>query len=474
MSKFKPNRRVYKPAISGSSSSSALALEEPPVVAAEAAIPLPVEATRPVQRAALNFTMLFLFFRISFLHEFLTSKIGIDLHLLMLIGGISFLAALLTGRLMSAVRDRIATLWLIFALCLFGATLFSSWRGGSLPVLSDYLRTTLPLAVLIPVVAQTKEDVIKIVKTIGWAGTAVIALGFTSKSIIDGRIVLLSASSIGDSNDYAAYLLFVLPVVAYLFYGMNRSPFLKLLGLVVIPAGMFQILSSGSRGAVVGIAATLLLVVVFGKPKVKIAILLGVPAFALLAIPFIPGKSAERFASLFESAAADKTDAAASSEARRRLLEQSITLTLQHPLFGVGPGQFMDSESGLAKASGERGMWHQTHNTYTQVSSECGIPALLVFLTVMGTTWKRLWRTTKAPDPILAAIAQVVLISMLSYAVCVFFLSHAYDFPLVVSSGLAIAIYRLVPSLNEATGQMGSAVGSPFVRMATRFKRAEA
>lgn len=468
MSQFKPNRRAYQPAISGSSSSGALALEELPVAAANAAIPLPVEAVRPAQRAALNFTMLFLFFRISFLHEFLTSKIGIDLHLLMLIGGISFLAALLTGRLMAAVKDRIAILWLVFALCLFCATLFSSWRGGSLPVLSDYLRTTLPLAVLIPVVAQTKEDVIKVVKTIGWAGTAVIALGFTSKSIVDGRIVLLSASSIGDSNDYAAYLIFVLPIVVYLFYGMNRSPFLKVLGLLVIPAGMFQILSSGSRGGLVGVAATLLLVVVLGRPKVKIAILLGIPAFALLAIPFIPGKSAERFASLFRSAGDDKTDATASSEARRRLLEQSITLTLHNPVFGVGPGQFMDSESGLAKSSGERGMWHQTHNTYTQVSSECGIPALLVFLAVIGTTLKRLWLTTKAPDPVLAAIAQVVLVSMLSYAVCVFFLSHAYDFPLVVSSGLAIAIYRLVPGWAEATRQMGSALVQPVRRMVIR------
>ena len=452
MSQFKPNRRAYKPAVSGSSSSGALALEERPATAARAAISLPSEAARPassLQRAALQFTMLFLFFRISFLHEFTASEIRIDLHLLMVIGSISILTALLAGGLMSAAKDRIATLWLIFALCLFCATLFSSWRGGSYPVFSDYLRTTLPLAILIPAVAHTKEDVIKAMKTVGWAGTAVIALGFTSKSIIDGRIVLLKAGSIGDSNDYAAYLIFVFPAVVYLFYGMNRNPFLRALGFLVIPAGIFQILSSGSRGAVVGMAATLLLVVVIAKPKVKIAILLGVPTFALLAIPFIPGKSAERFASLFKSAADDKTDATASSEARRRLLEQSITLTLQHPVFGVGPGQFMDSESGLASASGQRGMWHETHNTYTQVSSECGIPALILFLAAIGTTWKRLWRTTKAPDPVLAAIAQVVLISMLSYAICVFFLSHAYDFPLLVSSGLAIAIYRLVPGQDQ-------------------------
>ena len=460
MSQFKPSRQAYKPVRLSSFSSGALALEEPPSPDTgsvrdrpEALAETSAQPASSVERAALHFTMLFLFFRISFAHEFLTSKIHIDLHLLMLLGGASFLTALLTGKLLSAARDRIATLWLLFALCMFCATIFSSWRGGSLPLLFEYFRTALPLVLLIPAVAHTKQDIIKLVKTVGWAGIAVIALGFSTKTILDGRIVLSDASSIGDSNDYAAYLIFVFPVVLYFLYGINRNPFLKALGLVVIPGGVFQILSSGSRGGLVGIAATLLLVVIMGSPRVKIALLLGVPTLAMLAIPFIPGKAADRFASLFKSAAEDKTDATASSEARRRLLEQSLTLTMEHPVLGVGPGQFMDSESGLANASGVKGMWHQTHNTYTQVSSECGLPALLFFLAAIITTLKRLWRTTKAPDPVLAAIAQVVLISTFGFAVCVTFLSHAYDFPLIVTSGLAIAITRLVPRSNEDAGQ---------------------
>ena len=104
-------------------------------------------------------------------------------------------------------------------------------------------------------------------------------------------------------------------------------------------------------------------------------------------------------------------------------------------------------------------MWHQTHNTYTQVSSECGIPALILFLIAIGTTLRRLWRTTKAPDPLLAGIAQVVLTSTFGFAVCVFFLSHAYDFPLIVTSGLAIAINRLLPAGSEYERQTGGAIG---------------
>jgi len=33
-----------------------------------------------------------------------------------------------------------------------------------------------------------------------------------------------------------------------------------------------------------------------------------------------------------------------------------------------------------AKAAGEHGNWHETHNTYTEISGECGIPALIFAL----------------------------------------------------------------------------------------------
>ena len=322
-----------------------------------------------MQRIALRFTMLFLFFRISFLHEFITGKIRIDLHMLMLLGILSLVTAFLTGRLTIALGTRTAKLWMGYAFCLFLATAGSSWRGGSLPLLMEYARTNLPLLLLIPAVTYSIDDLLKIVKTIGWAGVATIGLGFSNKVIVDGRMILMNAASIGDSNDYAAYIIFVFPFVMFLLFGRGSSPFHKALGLVVVPAGVFQILSTGSRGALVGIAATIALVMVLSKPKVKLALLIGLPTIALVALPLVPTKSAERFASIFKSEGEDKTDATASSEARKRLLQQSITLTFTHPLLGVGPGQFMDSEGELAKASHERGMWHATHNTYTQVSS---------------------------------------------------------------------------------------------------------
>jgi hypothetical protein len=399
-----------------------------------------------------------MFFRISFLHEFISSKVGIDLHILLLLGVASLLTAFATGNLMVALRTRATILWLLFSLWLCGATVLSSWRGGSFPLVVDFLRTAVPLLLLIPAVTTTSDDLVKIVRTIGWAGIATIALGFSNKVIMQGRMVLSNAPSIGDSNDYAAYLIFVFPFVVYLLFAERRAVVRKLLGFIVIPAGLYQILSTGSRGGMVGAFAAMFAILVMGKPKVKAMILIGAPTLVLLALPLVPSKTIQRFASVFVSSAEDQT-AKESSEARQRLLLQSIKMTFSYPLFGVGPGQFMENESKVAKVSGERGMWHETHNTYTQVSSECGIPALIFFVAALATTFRGLWRLRKTSDPLLATIAQFVLISMFGFAVCAFFLSHGYDFPLLIISGLATAITRLLPQSNSAPG-FASAVRS--------------
>jgi O-antigen ligase len=453
MSNFKPSLRPSPPARSRPLS-RATALEEDTVAVEErgvavedtqlseaAAIP---RTASPMHVIALRCTLVFLFFRISFLHEFIASKIKVDPHILMLLGAVSLLTAFMTGNLMVALRSRATKLWLSFAFCLCVATVLSTWRGGSFPLVMDFLRTAVPLLLLIPAVTESSEDLVKIVKMIGWAGIATIALGFSNKVLVQGRMMLVNAASIGDSNDYAAYLIFVFPFVAYLLFAEKASMVRNLLGFIVLPAGLYQMLSTGSRGGLVGIIATGCAILLMGKPKLKALILIGAPTLALLALPFVPSQSMERFASIFVSSAGNET-AKESSEARRRLLYQSITLSLSHPLFGVGPGQFMENESDIAKASGERGMWHETHNTYTQVSSECGIPALILYLAALVTTFRNLWKLRKSSNPLLAAVAQCVLISTFGFAVCVFFLSHAYDFPFLILCGLSLAISRLVP-----------------------------
>jgi O-antigen ligase len=53
---------------------------------------------------------------------------------------------------------------------------------------------------------------------------------------------------------------------------------------------------------------------------------------------------------------------------------------------------FAVAENDAAKILGHRGAWHETHNTYTQISSEAGIPALFLYVTILVVSWKSLTR----------------------------------------------------------------------------------
>jgi O-antigen ligase len=60
---------------------------------------------------------------------------------------------------------------------------------------------------------------------------------------------------------------------------------------------------------------------------------------------------------------------------------------MQHPLFGVGPGSFQAVS----------GTWQPSHNTYTGLSSEAGLPALILFTVVMGLSLRKTKKLQKLP-----------------------------------------------------------------------------
>jgi len=137
-----------------------------------------------------------------------------------------------------------------------------------------------------------------------------------------------------------------------------------------------------------------------GRPLIMVALLAGI----LVGTFLLPKQIRDRFATMLPSdqvptdaeSAQIQEEARGSTEERWYLLKTSVALTLQHPLFGVGPGEFEVAENERAAGAGlPRGAWHGTHNTYTQLSSEAGIPALLLYVIAMGWCWKELVRIEK-------------------------------------------------------------------------------
>jgi hypothetical protein len=164
-----------------------------------------------------------------------------------------------------------------------------------------------------------------------------------------------------------------------------------------------------------------------------------------LVLPFLPQATIQRLKGTFIQKD-DVGEAFESREMRMALFWASIDATVHHPLLGVGPNCFQFYQADLAASQGQRGMWHETHNTYTQISSDCGIPAFIFYISGALMGFSMLRRASKSDVPGIAPLATVLSIMMLGFLACMAFLSQAYGFNLLVLTGLGISIKAITES----------------------------
>ena len=114
-------------------------------------------------------------------------------------------------------------------------------------------------------------------------------------------------------------------------------------------------------------------------------------------------------------------------------------------MLGVGPGNFIVVQNELAKERGELKAWHVTHNTYTQISSEMGVPGLIIYLFFLFFLFKVLNSIvrTRYPGPTWQNLRQLALTLrtvLIVYLPVSFFDSLAYNTDLMIIAGLTTAL----------------------------------
>jgi O-antigen ligase len=125
------------------------------------------------------------------------------------------------------------------------------------------------------------------------------------------------------------------------------------------------------------------------------------------------------------------------------LLEQSLAYALTHPLFGVGPGQFGAAVAADMAREGKRANWLGTHNSYTEVASECGLPAFFLYTAVIFLALRsnlRIFRRASNDDSATAALAFCLFAATLVYAIDTFFFHVAYSSYLPVIAGMSVSL----------------------------------
>jgi putative inorganic carbon (HCO3(-)) transporter len=233
-------------------------------------------------------------------------------------------------------------------------------------------------------------------------------------------------------NDLAAYCILQLSMTLGLHAIEDRGPFRfsARLGLGVLP---MLILLTKSRGAFLGFAAFLLLVLT-GQRKRGRAIALTVLMAGVL-VSIAPPDVLDRVFALKkieETGNVGDADEEGSAKQRYEIWKVARTIIAEHPIAGVGLGAYPGEHARYAlranfdpTARGRR----DTHSTYLNVAAEAGVVGFLIFAaSYLGTliSIERIRRRVKKLRPRTAQTLFVMEIGTLGFFIAAIFGSMAH------------------------------------------------
>ena len=256
---------------------------------------------------------------------------------------------------------------------------------------------------------------------------------------------------LGNPNDLAFTLLLGAAFILILVF--QRSWILRILWVGAFSLTLLYVLKSGSRASFVTLLGVVVVAWLLASRGVKLVFVLLAPVLMVWMVMLVPRNTWNRLSFIVKDPAhvLAMTDdpvvraAVGSQLARTELQKQAWRMTLAHPLLGVGPQQFEDVNDAMVREqTGRKSGWQVTHNVYLQISSECGIPALLLYVWVIILCWRLNYQSYKlcgsAPDRrSMRAQSYCLLLASFVYAIGIAFCNVAYYAYLPILVGFTAA-----------------------------------
>lgn len=399
------------------------------------------------------------------------------LHLAEMTGMFGILALIL-GRLSRGAAVTRITLELAAILALAGVMLatapFSIWPGGAVSVVTDLFSKVIVVFALMLNTLTTRERFERFVNVVAVscsyvAVRAVLDYTMGLNLVEDGR-VQGAGGLFGNPNDMALNMVAFLPLAMILALGRGR-PLLRATMAIGVPALVAAIIFSKSRGGTLGLVA-MIAVLLYQMRRVRPSVAVAVIACTLGTIPLLPASFTQRMSSIFNP----EEDLTGSREARKRLLREAYQAYLDHPVMGLGAGQFHNYNP-----SDREETWREAHNAFLQVASELGTGGLIIFVFIVGSGFAagiqaggllrraraRAGRRSREPAELTARreplelYAAAIVASLTGWVVAAMFASVAYYWTLYLVLGLALTLRDI--TLREVNGTGDS---SPLIRRA--------
>jgi O-antigen ligase len=407
-------------------------------------------------------TMIYLFDLFARLPEFTSALLGTALAQSPILMVVALAFAFTSGHILDAFQMPVGR-WLLAYMAWITISLpFGYWKSASLQSYSYTIRYFLLFVLTITLVRSIPE-----------VRKAIVILAFTPIPILiairllgaeTGGRLQLSLGSFSNSNELASYMIMLSPL-ALLVASMKRYNWLlRGTAFLLCLACIMTASRTGSRGAILTLAVVISVLFISYGIRGKVTLVAVFVPLMVILLALTPREALLRYMTTFKQqeglgaeAAQQQRGALASTESRGALFRESIKVTMDHPLFGVGVGAFTAAAAAKSAEEGKRALWQVTHNAYTQVSSESGIPSLIFYLMACWCFVRDLWRISRRPNPYrLAArgtgyfpapeetrqLAMHLLLAYAAIATYGLFASTAGEFSFFVLLGLGAALSR--------------------------------
>jgi putative inorganic carbon (hco3(-)) transporter len=356
-------------------------------------------------------------------------------------------------------------------LMLFGGVIvatapFSIWPGGALTVFTDsYLKIVIVFILMMNTLTTPKR-----LEQLTWL--ILVACGYISlRAVLDyvrgvhivenGRVFGSISGIFGNPNDLALNMVTFLPAALVIAMGRHAPPLRRAAAALIAALMLAAIVFTKSRGGALGLFVMVAALVLLGR-KVRPGFGAMAIGAVLVAMPLLPSSFWTRMETIVNEDL-DREQFTGSREARRVVMQEGFDAFLEHPLTGVGAGQFKNYNPPNRK---ER--WRETHNALLQVASELGIFGVMAFLFLivrgaLGAAGARRMlartRSDRGSDPLRLVMSEAdrrslythtvaMTAGMIGWFVCALFASVAYNWTFyyllaLIAAGRELARDRL-------------------------------
>lgn len=287
-----------------------------------------------------------------------------------------------------------------------------------------------------------------------------------------------------DANGLGLILATTLPMVIF-YTRPGVAPVWRLAAVGACGIIVLTMMKTGSRGAFLALLATgLFLLVGFRAISARTRI----ASIAVVVVLFLAVGS-DRYWQMMGTLLHPESDynwSGKDETGRMEVWKRGMGYLVSYPLFGVGANAFPIAEGTISSLAQRQSVgiglkWSAAHNSFVQIAAELGFPGVIMFLLLLYHMFRSLAlvaRRARQPGgrgggdpgthPEDAALAQILMASIVAYMVAGFFLSEAYSPFLYSLMGIVVGVSKVYRQ--PATAAVGTSPASVRTRASAGWR----